>query len=160
MGCKFFTVRSHKGKKYFYCRLLKKEIEYEECKCCEEREYKQYKQLKTNKSIKECKNKHILTKKTEIKTTTKKVVWERDNHRCIFCGREVPVSCANSHYIKRSQNGKGIEQNIMTNCHECHSKFDDSIERANMLQKAKYYLQSKYENWNEKDLIYKKYEEE
>ena len=41
-------------------------------------------------------------------------VWERDNHRCIFCGKLVPYNLANSHFIKRSQGGLGIEQNIMT----------------------------------------------
>lgn len=158
MCCKYFTVRSHKNKKYFYCRLLKKEITYDECSCCEDKEYKQYNQLKTKTTIKECKTKkHTLTKQTEIKISTKKIVWERDNHKCIFCGREVPVFCANSHYIKRSHNGKGIEQNILTNCIECHKKMDDSVERTSMLLKAKEYLQSKYDNWNEEILIYKKY---
>lgn len=157
MKCKYFTVRSHKGINYFYCRLLKKEIRSEECRCCEDKEYKQYRVLKANKSIKDCKGKHTLTKQTEIKTSTKKIVWERDNHKCIFCGREVPVFYANSHYIKRSHKGKGIEQNLMTNCLECHERFEHGRERKIMLEKAKKYLQSKYENWNEDDLIYKKY---
>ena len=157
MGCKYLTVRSHKNKKYFYCRLLKSEISLDECCCCENKEHKQYKKLKANKSIRDCKTKHKLTKQTEIKTSTKKIVWERDNHKCMFCGKEVPMTCANSHYIKRSHNGKGIEQNLLTNCIECHNKFDDSIERATMLERAKQYLQTKYENWNEDDLIYKKY---
>ena len=40
---------------------------------------------------------------------------------------------------------------------ECHERFEHGRERKIMLEKAKKYLQSKYENWNEEDLIYKKY---
>lgn len=39
----------------------------------------------------------------EIHKKVKEIVWNRDNNRCIYCGRYVPVSCANAHYIKRSQ---------------------------------------------------------
>lgn len=31
--------------------------------------------------------KHKRTKVTEISMKTKEIVWERDNHQCIFCGR-------------------------------------------------------------------------
>lgn len=41
----------------------------------------------------------------EISQKVKKIVWERDKHKCIFCGRYVPQTCANAHYIKRSQRG-------------------------------------------------------
>ena len=35
----------------------------------------------------------------------KEKVWERDNHKCIFCHKNVPVECACCHYIRRSQGG-------------------------------------------------------
>ena len=60
------------------------------------------------------------TKALMITKDTKLQVWERDNHRCIFCGRYVEWNYANSHFIKRSQGGLGIPENIMTNCQECH----------------------------------------
>lgn len=47
MKCKFFTVRTKKGIKYNYCRLLKKEIPLSCCRECVNKEYKQYKPLKT-----------------------------------------------------------------------------------------------------------------
>lgn len=96
------------------------------------------------------------TKALEISKKTKLIVWERDNHKCVFCGMEVPWQCANSHFIKRSHGGLGIQQNILTNCPSCHHKFDDTIERKEMLVKAEKYLKSKYRKWNKEDLFYKK----
>lgn len=101
--------------------------------------------------------KHKLTKATDIPTELKKKVWERDNHMCIFCHKYVRWKYANSHYIKRSHLGMGIEENIFTACTNCHYKFDDSIYRKDMMNFAKNYLISKYEHWNEDMLIYKKY---
>ena len=43
------------------------------------------------------------SKACEISQKVKEIVWNRDNHRCIYCGRYVPRVCANAHYIKRSQ---------------------------------------------------------
>ena len=158
MKCKHFTIRTHKNKNYCWCRYLKEQINYNYCVNCSYKEFKQYKNLKVTKSIKDSKlKKHKLTKHTEIPLKIKKIVWERDNHKCIFCNKEVPLFNANSHYIKRSHNGLGIEENIMTNCEVCHKNFDDSILRKNMMPIAKKYFQSKYEDWNEDKLVYKKW---
>ena len=43
------------------------------------------------------------SKACEISQKVKEIVWNRDNNKCIYCGRYVPMSCANSHFIKRSQ---------------------------------------------------------
>ena len=43
------------------------------------------------------------SKACDIKQSVKEIVWIRDNQRCIFCGRWVPMNCANAHFIKRSQ---------------------------------------------------------
>ena len=96
------------------------------------------------------------TKALEISKDVKQKVWIRDNERCIFCGKWVPMHFANSHFIKRSHGGLGIPQNIMTNCLECHRKFDDTIEREKMLVIAEEYLKTKYRKWCKDDLVYKK----
>lgn len=97
------------------------------------------------------------TKALMITKKTKRIVYERDNHSCIFCGRYVDISCANSHFIKRSHGGLGIPENIMTNCYECHHNFDDTPLRKYMIPKAEKYFKSIYPNWNKDDLVYKKY---
>ena len=99
------------------------------------------------------------TKALEIDKKTKLIVWERDNNRCIFCHRYVTWNYANSHYIKRSHGGLGIEQNIMTNCDKCHELFEREPSRSKMKPIAIKHFQSKYDNWNEEDLFYKKYKD-
>ena len=70
----------------------------------------------------------------------------------------------NAHYIPRSKGGLGIEQNIVTLCTEmtlnkCHRKYDFGTkkEREEIGKKIKNHLKSKYDNWNEEDLYYKKW---
>lgn len=99
------------------------------------------------------------TKACEITRKVKEAVWERDNHRCIFCGRWVPVSNACCHVIPRSHGGLGVEWNIVTGCAECHFRLDNTSGRETMLSKAKAYLRGKYKDWNERDLIYDKYKD-
>lgn len=125
-----------------YCKIRKKEIPYNMCVGCLDKKYK----TSTTKR----------TKELGIAKKTKLIVWERDNHRCIFCGRLVPWNLANSHFIKRSHGGLGIERNILTNCEKCHHKFDDTTDREKMWEYAERYLMSKYKDFDIRDLIYKK----
>ena len=97
------------------------------------------------------------SKACEISQATKKKVWKRDNEHCIICGKWVPVSCANAHYIKRSQGGLGIEQNIVTMCPECHYKEDFGQDTKIYEDKIKTYLKRKYNDWKEENLYYTKY---
>ena len=62
----------------------------------------------------------------------------------------------NAHYIPRSQNGLGVEQNIVTLCWDCHQRYDNSVDRSKIKDYIKKYLQSKYKDWKEEVLIYKK----
>ena len=157
MNCKNLKFRTKKEKKYIYCNLLKKEITFSNCRNCINKEYKEIKFAKTNKKITKIKGtKHKLTKATEIPLKVKKEVWERDKHRCIYCHCEVPLSCANSHYIKRSQLGLGIPENIVCACPICHNKYDFGINIQNMVNYTKKNLKSKYNVWNENMLKYKK----
>ena len=52
---------------------------------------------------------HKVTKATAIPKAVKLKVWKRDKHKCIFCQTPVSWNYANSHYIKRSHLGLGIE---------------------------------------------------
>ena len=129
---------------------------FKDCSNCK---YKEYKGNKKSTLIKKSPikgKKHKLTKETEISKKVKMTVWERDNHKCIFCQKEVPWEYANSHYIKRSQLGMGIPENLMTNCERCHNLFEVSTYREKMKEFARNYLINKYDYWNEEMLIYKK----
>ena len=101
-------------------------------------------------------------KATDIPMSVKKIVFERDKGRCVVCGNCYNVM-PNAHYIPRSKGGLGIEENVVTLCTEltknkCHRKYDFGTkeEREKIRLIIKKYLSSKYENWNEDKLIYKK----
>ena len=97
-------------------------------------------------------------KATQISTKVKKAVYERDNGLCVVCGAP---GAPNAHYIPRSAGGLGIEQNIVTLCRSCHDRFDfgDGETMAHIGDMIRAYLIEHYENWNEEDLVYKKYGE-
>lgn len=61
------------------------------------------------------------------------------------------------HYISRANGGLGIEENLADGCIQCHMKLDQSPQRKEMKEVFKKYLQSKYPNWNEETLRYKRY---
>ena len=95
----------------------------------------------------------------KISPKTKKIVSERDSVEghpcCIFCGS--PYAKPEAHYIPRSQGGLGIPQNVGTVCRICHTDLDHTGKREKMLHLFKDYLKIHYPDWDEKNLIYKKW---
>ena len=94
------------------------------------------------------------SKACDISQSVKRIVFDRDNGRCIFCGSSQAMP--NAHFIPRSKGGLGIEQNVVTACLICHHKLDQTSERKQMLEYTKNYLMSKYDNWMIESLVYKK----
>lgn len=148
--CKYLTVRSLKYKKYFYCRNsnIKSKIDLKECSGCEYKEYNEQKSISVNKKPR--------TIALSIPQNVKEKVWERDKHKCVNCQKYVSISNACCHFVARSQGGLGIEENILTLCNDCHFMFDNTDKRQELKEKFRNYLQSKYINWNEENLVYKK----
>ena len=90
------------------------------------------------------------TKACEIPQKVKRWVWERDHHCCVLCGRP-------GNFIPRSHNGKGIEENIVTLCPECHGDYDNSERRPEIRKALRAYLVAKYPDWDEGKLRYRKW---
>ena len=99
--------------------------------------------------------KHRETKFTEISPKTKEAVWQRDGGRCLLCGSiNAGPHC---HYIRRSQGGSGEERNIWTGCEACHRNFDSEPSDGHLHAVVRDYLKALYKDWDESNLIYKKY---
>lgn len=99
---------------------------------------------------------HDRTKATNIPPIVKVKVYERDEGKCLICGRVVSIENACCHFISRARLGLGIEENILTLCHECHRRFDGA-DRKKFEPLIREYLKSKYPDWDEKKLIYSKW---
>ena len=153
MNCKHYRIRTKKYVHYKYCTLKKKIIK-DDCYNCINKEYKEVKYKKKLSTFHV--HKHKSTKATEIPMKVKKIVWERDGHACIYCDKYVDVYYANSHYIKRSHLGKGIEQNVVTACPTCHDKYDFKDFDSKMKNYTREYLSRLYDGWNDDDLVYRK----
>lgn len=96
-----------------------------------------------------------MSRACDINPKVKQRVWDRDGHCCIIC--KSPYALPNAHYIRRSQGGLGIVQNIVTLCDECHNDFDNGSKRKENGEKIRNYLMGWYPDWNEEDLVYDKY---
>jgi len=50
----------------------------------------------------------------------------------------------------------GIEENVVTLCAECHRDYDQSGERKVLGAFIRQYLASRYDGWDENDLVYRR----
>ena len=97
---------------------------------------------------------HRETKATSISAETKKKVWQRDFGRCVLCGSI--NSGPHCHFIRRSQGGLGIEENIWTGCQRCHESFDHEGTGGPLHERMRDYFRTLYPEWDEKNLVYRK----
>lgn len=97
---------------------------------------------------------HQRTKASKIPKSVKEKVFERDEGKCIVCGAPVTVDNACCHFISRARMGLGIEENIISLCHIHHQMLDNGEYGREKIRK---YLQSKYPDWDEKNLVYSKW---
>lgn len=97
------------------------------------------------------------TEALKISTDTYNKVLERDHYSCVLCQLlgihprlkdNNILSC--HHYIPRGRLGMGIEQNLVMLCY-CHHASVSSYR-----EELKKYLSSCYDNWDEKELVFKK----
>ena len=102
------------------------------------------------------------TKARDFSKKVKMAISERDSIDgwpcCVYCGSAAPgqLAWSNAHFIARSQGGLGIPENGLTLCPECHRRYDQTADRAEMRVFFREYLRMNYYDWNENDLIYRK----
>lgn len=95
-------------------------------------------------------------KALSISKKVKDAVWERDEHRCVYCGST--YAFPEAHVVPRSRGGLGVEENIVTLCRLCHDAFDHGTaeQRHEIGGVCRAYLKSIYHDWDEENLIYRK----
>jgi len=64
----------------------------------------------------------------------KQKVYDRDNHTCQLCGRDVVV-CECHHAIFRSQGGDDSMENLITLCFSCHHAIHNGCKDATKLRR-------------------------
>ena len=96
-----------------------------------------------------------ISKACDISPKVRQEVIERDGRRCIVCGVNHDLQIA--HYISRARLGLGIAKNLGVMCAKCHFLFDNGKFHNEIKKLFREHLQAHYEEWNEQDLIYKKW---
>lgn len=99
---------------------------------------------------------HRQTRRTAISKEVKQRVFDRDEGRCVLCGRSYGA-LPNAHFIARSHGGLGVEENIVTLCLPCHNRYDNSEDRGEIREQLREYLKGKYPYWDEEKLTYLKW---
>lgn len=97
-------------------------------------------------------------KAVQITTDIKQKVAERDSFDghtcCILCGS--PFGIPEAHIIPRSQNGLGIEENIVTLCRKCHMAYDQTDKRESIRAELIHYIKGFYPDWSIEKVTYRK----
>lgn len=105
----------------------------------------------------------------EFSQSERKKIIERDRGQCIFCEMGYKPDPEENwlaseiksimHYIPRSKNGLGIEQNGAIGCEYHHHMLDNGPEgnREEMMILFERYLRNYYPEWNKEKLIYSKW---
>lgn len=97
---------------------------------------------------------HRQTKATSISSKTKAAVYARDFRRCVLCGSfNAGPHC---HFVRRSQGGLGIPENIWTGCQRCHEAFDSEPKDGPLHNRMREYFRSLYPDWDEGKMRYRK----
>lgn len=102
------------------------------------------------------------TKARNFDRKAKEAIAERDSIDgwpcCVRCGAAAPMPLAwsNAHFISRAQGGLGIPENGLTLCPRCHHEYDQTTHRESLREYFREYLESKYPNWDESKLTYRK----
>ena len=95
------------------------------------------------------------SKACDISPSVRKEVMERDEGRCFICGSMYGIQIA--HYISRARMGLGTPRNLACMCYLCHGEMDNGKFHKEYQSLLKMHLQSKYDDWDESQLTYKKW---
>ena len=111
MKCKHLKIRSKKYKYFNYCSVLKKEIQYSNCKNCEYKEYKNYKPLRKKSS-----------KQTKLERTRFSLFTDNLSE-CYFCDN--PKNDMHEIFSGRNRTASMKYGLCLPLCRSCHIKYQN-----------------------------------
>lgn len=107
--------------------------------------------------------------KYQFDEDTRRLIAFRDDGQCIFCSRRYHMENKDPmlyqikdimHFINKSQGGLGTQKNGAVGCRYHHMLLDNGSKglRAEMIEIFREHLKSKYKEWDERDLVYHKWD--
>lgn len=171
--CLYFKIKQKKYKRYYYCTLFKKEIQYQDCKICIQHEHKKCKTEKQIYNIKkeitysrcrECVNKeyhfsniskmdktYTLKQRTPLKKrTSRQTKKEKDRFSIIYQDLSKCCICGSEQCVEINEVFEGAYRQtsirlgmVVPFCHKHHQRFHRD-RLFNLKYKAMF--QKEYEN--------------
>ena len=126
MKCKNFKIRHKKYKMYFYCTLLKKEIQDSDCVNCKEKEYKHYNALK-NRTYKQ-------SKKEKNRFS---IIYHNLDKCCVCSSYTTELNEVFEGAYRQTSIKYGM---VMPLCRKCHKRFHDD-RLFNLYYKKKFQIE-------------------
>ena len=124
MQCINLKIKTKKNRRFLYCNLLKKEITFDNCKDCANKEYKKAKCTINRKNC--AKNDFPVKRKTINKNPkiaklerNRKSVFTNDLTKCILCGK--PKEELHEIFAGRNRLNSMKYDFVLPLCHNCHS---------------------------------------
>lgn len=123
MQCKNLKYRTKKSRRFLYCNLLKKEITFDNCKNCANKEYKKIYCTTNRKNCVFQEKKSPKTYKKNSKITklerNRKSVFTDDLTKCILCNR--PKEELHEIFAGRNRLNSMRYNFVLPLCYNCHS---------------------------------------
>lgn len=96
---------------------------------------------------------------TEFSPEERKIIYERDSRRCIYCGSTSFLGAAHI-FVSRAQGGKGCRENGVLLCQLDHQRLDqgkDTNKRNRIQNHCEKYLHNIYGDINIEEFKYNKW---
>ena len=119
MKCKYLTLRTKKGTKYYYCKFYKKEVSFSCYKQCDNKIYKQYKTISKRSKMQNKKEKNRFS------------IFTPNLSKCIKCGTCFGHIDKHEIFPGRNRTNSIKYGFVLPLCNTCHREITNDYEYIN-----------------------------
>ena len=131
MKCKYLTLRTKKGTKYYYCKFHKKEVSFTCYKECDNKEYKQYKTVSKRSKMQNKKEKNRFS------------IFTPNLSKCFKCGTCFGHIDKHEIFPGRNRTNSIKYGFVLPLCTKCHREITNDYEYINKWKvKAQIYFEN------------------